>query len=226
MKEDTKSPGLQKGAKNICAICEASGFPVCKGHGGGSSSTDEKDEEKSLSNSTSQILKSLSLVQSFPGLSPENILDYPNFNGISFSVDSMGVDIDSNNLRVIFSRNSISPNSFAMFKDVLQSTLNKIIKDNPEFTNQINSINLVASSDRIIIEIPSQKLFNMLIKELQNENLLPRDSLTEEYTNKQNQYNSADNQIAANLEASSTDNSTSPSPFAIQPEESTHNLKK
>jgi len=79
------------------------------------------------------------------------------------------------------------------------------------------SLGIVASSDRIIIEIPSQKLFNMLIKELQNENLLPRDSLTEEYANKQNQYNSADNQIAANLEASSTDNSTSPSPFAMQP---------
>jgi hypothetical protein len=229
IKNNTESKDSQKSPKNVCPICEEFGLPICRGHGGGGSggSSDEKEEKhhakKTHANSTSQIIMSLVLHKSSPEYSPG--LAFPEIVSIACSPSALGIEFDVDNHRLSFSRGTLSIEAFNMFKELLQSAIEEIKESNPDLAKQLKSISVIADNEKIIIQMPSMKLFNLFIKQLMDENLLPRLRVPAINIERQNQSSSIDSGITeqktvyANSHNKTRDSSksTAPNPFSMRP---------
>ncbi|KTD61859.1 hypothetical protein [Legionella spiritensis] len=202
-KHDAGLQDTRKTPKNICPICEALGFPICKGHGGGKSSgskeeKEEHDDKKINADSTSQIIMSLVLSKPSPDL------DRPGIDITTRSRSLLDIEIDAGNNRLCFTRGSVSIETFNRLKELLENALEEFKKANPDESKQLGNINFIADNENMVIQMPSSKLFNSFVKQLMHDNLLPR--LRTPITNivKQNQSDSMDDGLS-NPAISNTD---------------------
>lgn len=211
--------------KNICPICEALGFPICKGHGGGKSGNSEEEKEQEDSdkkinaNSTSQIIMSLVLRK------PSVHINGPEIDFTARSQSILNIDIDACNNRLCFTRGNVSIETFNRIKELLESALEEFKQANPDKAKQLANIHVIADEDNIVIQMPSSKLFNSFIKQLMHDNLLPRLQIPTTNIEGQNKYDSMDEGVSSPIientdrqsEILNVDNSTAPTPFSMQP---------
>ena len=218
--EDTNNP-----PKNICPICEALGFPICNGHGGGKNGNSEEEKEqqdgdkKINANSTSQIMMSLVLRK------PSVDIDSPEIDFTARSQSILNIDIDAGNNRLCYTRGNVSIETFNRIKELLESALEEFKKANPDKAKQLANIRVIADEDNIVIQMPSSKLFNSFIKQLMHDNLLPRLQIPKTNIERQNKSDSMDDEVSSPIigntdrqnETLNFENSTAPTPFSMQP---------
>lgn len=225
---ETEREDTQKSPKSACPICEAFGFSgPCKGHGGGGSGSGDDAEsdkdENSHADSMSQIIISLVLRHPSPGNSSKTAS--PAIACIAHNPAILSIDMDVDNLTLVFSRNTLSIKDFNKLKALLQNAIEAFKIANPDQAEQLSGISFTANAEKIIIQMPSMKLFNAFVKQLMHDNLLPGLRLPATNPERQHQSSPIDDGMSAHKEVhdesqneiQTPSQSTAPTPFNMQP---------
>lgn len=170
---------------NTCGICRAMGYPICKGHGGGSGSSSGSDSEKKDTVFTSYQVASTEnqvniIIQKF-NEAKKNFMQTQLFadRTIGYEAGTLSVESDKLHGNLTF---RVKPGLPKGKIHASREFFNAIEIEFDEFKNQlaeqgISSNNftavIVVKGNELAIHVPNPKYYDAFIKHLESKNLLP-----------------------------------------------------